>query len=26
MVVELDEPLGSRTLLDGSTWPPKPVT
>jgi hypothetical protein len=26
MAVELDEPLGSRTLLDGSTWPPKPVT
>ncbi len=26
MAVELDEPLGSRTLLDGSTWPPKRVT
>ncbi len=26
MVVELDEPLGSRALFDGSTWPPKRVT
>lgn len=25
-VVELDEPLGDRTMLDGSTWPATPVT
>ena len=23
--LQLDEPLGDRTLLDGSTWPPRPV-
>ena len=25
-VVQLREPLGDRALLDGSTWPPKPVS
>jgi hypothetical protein len=25
-VVQLDAPLGDRALLDGSTWPPKPVS
>lgn len=24
-VLSLDKPLGERTLLDGSTWPPRPV-
>lgn len=24
-VIELDQPLGERALLDGSTWPPEPV-
>lgn len=24
-VIELNRPLGSRALLDGSTWPPRPV-
>lgn len=24
-IVELDQPLGDRALLDGSTWPPEPV-
>ena len=23
--VKLDQPLGERTILDGSTWPPRPV-
>ncbi|TCI99619.1 hypothetical protein [Aeromicrobium sp. IC_218] len=25
-IIELDEPLGDRTVLDGSTWPAIPVT
>lgn len=25
-IVPLDQPLGDRALLDGSTWPPKPVS
>lgn len=24
-IIELDEPLGDRVLLDGSVWPPRPV-